>query len=153
MAAVIAMGAASLAIAGEVRSLRFDWLALAALRERYGVDFSERVNEILLGVELREMAYLIEAGCGFPADEVIRASPPVIPAAQAISRALHVAFHGDEMPKAEASPLVRAAKLIAGAMDRAKAATLSARASPHGSKPADNGMSSGGEPPINRSFY
>jgi hypothetical protein len=153
MAAVIAMGAASLAIAGEVRSLRFDWLALAALRERYGADFYERVNEILLGVELREMAYLIEAGCGLPADEVMRASPPVIPAAQAISRALHVAFHGDEMPKAEAGPLAKAAKMIAGVMDRAKAATLSAKASPHGSKSAGIGMSSGDELPTSRSFY
>lgn len=107
--------------AGGPVPLRFDWRAIGALRSHLGDEWETRMQEALINLDAERLAMILEIGSGKPADWWLQMSPPFMPTADAVQRAIGVAFFGPGAPernpmKARAllTRLQRALKLGAG---------------------------------------
>lgn len=78
---------------GSVR-LRFDWRAIAALRGEYGEEWEPTVSEHLSAPNTTEIAKILAICSNRGEDWWLERSPPLIPTAHAVQRALHLAFFG-----------------------------------------------------------
>ncbi len=93
------MTGTTIILGGQPYALRYDWAALKQLRERVGIDFEARINRAAIDLNLEVVAETIAVGLSDPAmtaDAVFRASPPILPALEAVRRAMNVAFRGTE---------------------------------------------------------
>lgn len=85
-------------------TLRYDWDGLARLIGEFGQDFDSVVAKASASMDVDTIAKAVAIGLGgdVTAEDVKRASPPIVPAVQAVMRALNLAFHGDEKGAAPA---------------------------------------------------
>jgi hypothetical protein len=93
-------------LAAAFRELRYDWRALARLREDYGADWPKEVERVLTDPDTTTLAVVL--CCGFPAsDERADAawwmdrSPPISITQVALERAVTLAIHGPPSVKDE----------------------------------------------------
>ena len=101
MAANPYRGEVEIKMGGEDFILRFDWNALARLREKYGQKYEEKVNQafhVLAVADLAEIAAIGLAGHheGITPDKVMELSPPVLPFYRALQEAFLLSLLGPE---------------------------------------------------------
>jgi hypothetical protein len=83
--------------------LKFDWERLAKLVDVLGPDFDTKLSKAALNYDLQTITVAISIGLGgVDADEIKRASPPLISAVGALMAALNIAFHGGKEPPQDA---------------------------------------------------
>ena len=95
-------GAVTLAMkCGDV-TLRFDWEAIAALHSIYGKAWETEVQRIITELDAGGLAKILTIASEHDAAWWMEASPPFVPAAEAVQEALQLAFFGagglDERP-------------------------------------------------------
>lgn len=74
--------------------LRFDYARLAQLAEEVGEDFDVQLGAIVAGNKVELLSRFLAVGTGRPYAEIYALSPPVIPAFQAVLKALNLAYYG-----------------------------------------------------------
>lgn len=79
-------------------TLRYDWHAIGRLVEEFGQDFDAAISKasVLTDIDAIAKAVAIGLGDGISAEDVKRASPPIVPTVQAVMEALNLAFHGQK---------------------------------------------------------
>ena len=78
---------------GEV-ALRYDWEAIADLHGTYGKEWEGEVNRIITELDSRGLAAILAMGSEHPVEWWMERSPAFVPIAQAVQKALHLAFFG-----------------------------------------------------------
>lgn len=108
-------GSLTLVLCGAEREIKLNWKALAALRERFGVDFQSVVWRGLQENDPTIIAHTLAAGSGVDFDAIMEDSPPLIEAIGVISICLRRAISGPVIRGAQ-SPLARAVAAIRKAL-------------------------------------
>lgn len=104
-------------ICGALRPIRFNWAAIAQLRDRFGVDFQNEVNRGLMDQDVRILADVLAIGSGgsVTAAQIMDDSPPIMDAVTIISGALRFAYNGGVVKGAK-DPLANAAAQLTRAL-------------------------------------
>jgi hypothetical protein len=82
-------------------NVRFGWPALAKLQAVHGDDFLDVAVEAMGGKRINEVCELLSYATGETRESIMNASPPVLPAVEALTLAWQVAWRGS----AEQTPL------------------------------------------------
>lgn len=91
-------------IGGKAYTLVYDWNAVALIQSEYG---KEAITAMLAQVQPDKMAKILLAGLNrhhpdITAEDIIKASPPILPTVEAIDTALQYAYFGpDDNKEAE----------------------------------------------------
>lgn len=103
-------GEVSLEMAGEVRTVVFDWDALSRLEAALGEDFDQKIAQAGYKMDLPVLAIALAAGLAKGWSEVTpelvrEAAPPVLVTMEVLGKALNLAFYGtEEAPEATENP-------------------------------------------------
>lgn len=81
--------------------VKFDWNALAELRELYGEEYSSEVYKAVSTEDVKRLAEIISIGTGgeITAQEVMDISPELTGVVEAIRKGLNVSYFGETEPK------------------------------------------------------
>ena len=74
--------------------LVYDWDAIGRLVDALGADFDTKISEAATALDMKIIATALSIGAGVSVDDVMRASPPIRQAMDAINTAFILAFHG-----------------------------------------------------------
>jgi hypothetical protein len=112
-------GEIGIEIAGTLRVLRFGWSEIALLQSAYGEDFTTRMMQAIVAVDLKTIADILVIGLrrDWPevsAETIIEASPAIALVTEAINDALTAAFKGPKgVPDDPATRPTIAARMLA----------------------------------------
>ena len=84
--------------------IRFDWDAIARLVDEFGAGFDSVISQAIVEADVEVLAKTVAIGAvdAITPEFVADVSPPITPTANAIMKALNLAFHGTEgAPAAE----------------------------------------------------
>jgi len=88
-------GEVFLPLAGEGdAALRFTWRGIAALRTRWGDDWEVKFRKTLNAGDTEGIAFLLATAAGYDEAYWLDKSPPLLPACEALNRALDICFLG-----------------------------------------------------------
>ena len=76
----------------------YNWAGIKQIQEELGQDFEEKIAQACLDTDLDTLSKVLAIGTGFTAEEIQKASPPVVEVIEGITRAINYAFHGTEEP-------------------------------------------------------
>lgn len=97
-------GEVLLDVEGEQVTIRFTWAAIDRVSTKWGGDWQDRVNSLAFTRSLADLADLLEAGTGRPAEWWFEKSPPINEATAAVLDAVSYAFAGPGGPDPEGPP-------------------------------------------------
>lgn len=103
-------GEVGLEIDGKMRSLVFDWDALARLETEIGADFDVKIAQAGYDLDLKILAIALAVGFKRNWPEVtpeliMKVGPALVRVIEALGQALNLAFYGSmEVPKAPVNP-------------------------------------------------
>jgi len=87
-------GTVYLAVDGGEVALRYDWEAIADLHGEYGKEWEGEVQRIIVELDSQGLANILAMGTDQSAEWWMDQSPAFVPMAQAVQKALHLAFFG-----------------------------------------------------------
>jgi len=76
----------------------YDWVRIKHIQDELGLDFEEKIAQACLDTDLVTLSKVLAIGTGLTAEEIQKASPPVLTVIESITRAINLAFHGTEEP-------------------------------------------------------
>ena len=76
----------------------YNWQGIKQIQDELGKDFEEKIAQACLDTDLETLSKVLAIGTEFTAEEIQKASPPVLEVIEGITRAINFAFHGTEEP-------------------------------------------------------
>ena len=126
----------ALSLDGRQCRVRYDWAAIEALRQALGDDFDRAIGEAVVAMDLKVLGQALVIGLEseqpgeYTLERIKALSPAVVPMQDAITRALMLAYHGqEEAPETGGNPRQGPVRRLIRTASRAIAKRLSGRRS------------------------
>lgn len=91
-------GATTIRVGEEEIALRLDYSALDKLEGEWGPGWHVKIDSVLAQSRPGDLALMLSVASGRPVDFWYRESPPIVPAVDALRRAVSLSFFGSEGP-------------------------------------------------------
>lgn len=94
-------GSVKFSFVGGTYDVRFDWSCIAKLQAMHGDQFLDRVEDALGRKDINSICELLAMATGKQRGEIMEASPPILPAVDALTRAWGAAWRGSAIQTPE----------------------------------------------------